>query len=62
LGESGFQEEGGLKKIREDIALQIVGALKQAEAGMKVTEVCRQTGVSQFNRYPYRQSDFAIFC
>ena len=34
---------------------QIVGALKQAEAGMKVAEVCRQTGVSQHTFYYWRR-------
>lgn len=34
---------------------QIVGALKQAEAGMKVAEVCRQIGVSQHTFYYWRR-------
>lgn len=34
---------------------QIVGALKQAEAGMKVAEVCRQIGVSQYTFYYWRR-------
>jgi len=34
---------------------QIVGALKQAEAGMKVSEVCRQIGVSPHTFYYWRR-------
>ena len=34
---------------------QIIGALKQAEAGMKVAEVCRQIGVSQHTFYYWRR-------
>lgn len=34
---------------------QIIGALRQAEAGMKVSEVCRQAGISQHTFYYWRK-------
>lgn len=34
---------------------QIIGILKQAEAGMKVVEVCRQNGISDATFYKWRE-------
>ena len=33
---------------------QIIGILKEAEAGMKVTELCRQHGISDVTFYNWR--------
>lgn len=33
---------------------QIIGVLKQAEAGMKTTEICRQHGVSAATYYKWK--------
>lgn len=33
---------------------QIIGVLKEAEAGMKVTELCRQHGISDVTFYNWR--------
>ena len=34
---------------------QIIGILKQAEAGMKIVEVCRQNGISDATFYKWRE-------
>ena len=34
---------------------QIIGILKQSEAGMKVVEVCRQNGISDATFYKWRE-------
>ena len=34
---------------------EILGILKQAEAGMKATEVCRQNGISNATFYQWRE-------
>jgi putative transposase len=33
---------------------QIIGVLKQAEAGMKTTEICRQQGISSATYYKWK--------
>ena len=33
---------------------QIIGVLKQAEAGMKTTEICRQHGISDATYYKWK--------
>jgi putative transposase len=33
---------------------QIIGVLKQAEAGMKTTEICRQHGISSATYYKWK--------
>ena len=34
---------------------QIIGILKQGEAGMKIVEVCRQNGISDATFYKWRE-------
>ena len=34
---------------------RIIGILKQAEAGMKIVEVCRQNGISDATFYKWRE-------
>jgi putative transposase len=41
---------------------QIIGVLKQAEAGMKIADVCRQVGVSEatFHRWRAKYGGMAV--
>jgi putative transposase len=47
-------EEGGMPGKRHG-ALQIVGALRRVEASKKVSEVCREMGVSQQMFYNWKR-------
>ena len=42
-------------KTRRFTEEQILGILKQAEAGMKIVEVCRQNGISDATFYKWRE-------
>ena len=42
-------------KKRRFTEKQIIGILKQAEAGMKIVEVCRQNGISDATFYKWRE-------
>jgi putative transposase len=50
---SGAAKEGGMTR-RRYTEEQIIGILKQAEAGLKTAEICREHGISDATFYKWK--------